>query len=360
MQYRKRIFTTTLALLFCVSTVVITNNADAQTTRDKLMSIRQQKNSVLNTLAAGNATLQNYQNQMKLSQQKIDALQQQVDKVSLLKQAAEAKEAVVQKKFDARLRSLYEQGEMGYMAVLLQSKSFAEFLSRFEYVRLVAQQDYALVQERQQATDDVQKQIDALNKLIADQEKEVQKSQTAFNQMIAQMKKSKDKLKQLQGMEDENENELIDINKGLIASGKLKFPFTGPIHRPMNVHITSPFGERWGRMHEGVDFGTQGKIGVPYYAAADGVVVESRVSSGYGWLITIYHGQYNGLPFYTRYAHSYPYEVKVKVGQEVHQGEQISSVGNNGHSTGPHLHFEVRIGNGARPPAYDPMKFFAN
>lgn len=339
---------------------MISNDADAKTKREQLMEIRQQKNSVMDSIAKGNTVLEKYNNQMKLNQQKIDEIQEQVDKVAVLKKQSEEKEVVFQKKFNKRIRKLYAQGEMGYMALLLQANSFNEFLSRFEYVRLVAQQDYALLQERKKATAQVQIQIDKLNKLVATQQKEVDKSKEAFDKMMAEIKKSKDKLKQLQGVEDANESELIDINKDLINSGKLKFAYTGPIHKPMSVPITSGFKFRWGRMHEGVDFGTQGRIGVPYYAAADGVVVESRVSSGYGWLITIYHGQYHGLPFYTRYAHSYPYQVKVKVGQEVSQGDQISSVGNNGHSTGPHLHFEVRIGYGSKPPAKDPMNYFAN
>ncbi len=360
MQNTKPIIAAALAFLICVSTVVMSDNVNAETSREKLMNVRKQKNSVLDTIAEGNETLEKYNNIMKQNQQKIEALQEQVNKVEVQKKEAEEKQAVVQKKFESRIRVLYEQGEMGFMALLLQAKSFNEFLSRFEYVRLVAQQDYALVKEKMEATAEVQKQIDKLNILIAEQQKEVEKSKAAFDKMMAELKKSKAKLKDLEDMEDANESEMIDLNLDLINSGKLRFAYTGPIHRPMSVPITSGFKFRWGRPHEGVDFGTQGKIGVPYRAAADGVVVESRVSSGYGWLITIYHGQYHGLPFYTRYAHSYPYQVKVKVGQEVSQGEQISSVGNNGHSTGPHLHFEVRIGNGSRPPAYDPMKYFAD
>jgi murein DD-endopeptidase MepM/ murein hydrolase activator NlpD len=359
LQNTKRILIVVALLLFA-STVVGSYDADANTSRQELLEVRKKKNSVLDNIAAGNSTLEKYNKQVKLNQKKIDDIQEQVDQVELLRKSSEEKEIKFQKKFNTRIRILYEQGELGYMALLLQSNSFGEFLTRFEYVRLIAQQDYTLLKERKQATAQVQKQIDKLNKLIADQQREVDKSKVTFDKMIAEIKKDKAKLKDLEGIEDANETELISINRDLINSGKLKFAFTGPIHRPMSVPITSGFKFRWGRQHEGVDFGTQGRIGIPYKAAADGVVVESRVTSVYGWLITIYHGQYQGLPFYTRYAHSYPYQVKVKVGQDVNQGDTISLVGNNGHSTGPHLHFEVRIGNGSNPPAKDPMKYFAN
>ncbi|MCH5585310.1 peptidoglycan DD-metalloendopeptidase family protein [Shimazuella sp. AN120528] len=361
MQRTKRILTATIAVLVCASIIVgSSTEVDAKTTREELMQIRKDKLKVMDSIASGNKTLEKYNAQMAASQKAIDDVQVQVDKVDVLKKQAEQKEEVYQKKFNERLRQLYERGETGYMSQLLQSNNFSEFLVRFEMVRLLAQQDYALLEDKKKATEQVQVQIDKLNQLIAKQQKEVDKSKDAFNKMMAEINKSKGKLKELQGMEDANESELIDINKALISSGKLKFPYTGPLQRPMDYPITSGFKFRWGRMHEGVDFGTQGKIGIPYRAAADGVVVESRVSSGYGWLITIYHGEYNGQPFYTRYAHSYPYEVKVKVGQEVTKGEIISAVGNNGHSTGPHLHFEVRIGYGAKPPAKDPMKYFGS
>lgn len=358
LQNTKRILSATIALLVGASTIIGGTEVDAKTKREELLEIREQKNEVLDSIAEGNKTLQTYTEQMKKSQKIIDDFQVQVDKVAVEKKNAEEKEVIYQKKFNTRLRELYENGEMGYMSLLLQAGSFNEFLLRFEYVRLVAQQDYSLLAQRKSATALVQKKIDNLNKLITKQQKEAEKSKVAFDKMMAIINKDKDKLKDLQGIEDANESELIEINKDLISSGKLKFAYTGPLQKPLAYPITSGFKFRWGRQHEGIDFGTQGKINIPYAAAADGVVVESRVSSGYGWLITIYHGEYNGLPFYTRYAHSWPYQVKVKVGQDVTKGEVISAIGNNGHSTGPHLHFEVRIGHGAKPPAKDPMGYF--
>lgn len=358
MQNTKRILTATIAVLVCASTIVgSSTEADAKTTREELMEIRKEKVKVLDSIADGNKTIEKYNAQMVASQKVIDDFQVQVDKVSVQKKAAEQKEVYFQKQFDKRLRELYERGETGYMSQLLQSNNFSEFLVRFEMVRLIAQKDYTLLEERKKATAQVQVEINKLNKLITKQQKEVDKSKVAFNKMMEEIKKDKGKLKELQGMEDANESELIQINKDLINSGKLKFAYTGPLQKPLNYPITSGFKFRWGRQHEGIDFGTQGKINIPYAAAADGVVVESRVSSGYGWLITIYHGEYNGQPLYTRYAHSWPYQVKVKVGQDVTKGEVISAIGNNGHSTGPHLHFEVRIGHGAKPPAKDPMGF---
>jgi len=109
--------------------------------------------------------------------------------------------------------------------------------------------------------------------------------------------------------------------------------------------VTSGFGMRWGRMHEGIDIGCA--YGAPNRAAAAGTVIYAGWMSGYGNLVVIDHG--NGLS--TAYAHAS--SLAVSVGQSVAQGQTVSYVGSTGHSTGPHLHFEVRV-NGV---AVDPLSY---
>ena len=125
-----------------------------------------------------------------------------------------------------------------------------------------------------------------------------------------------------------------DFYDGFLGNGQLGFPVA-------NIIISSHFGYRWGRLHEGVDL--TGPFGTPIFAAEDGVVVRAGPSQGYGCLIVIHHG--GGL--YTTYAHMYPDQIKVRVGQHVKRGQKIAEMGNNGRSvgrTGVHLHFEVRHG----------------
>jgi murein DD-endopeptidase MepM/ murein hydrolase activator NlpD len=102
---------------------------------------------------------------------------------------------------------------------------------------------------------------------------------------------------------------------------------------------------RWGSLHPGIDIGAG--MGTPIKAAASGRVIVAAYSGGYGNLVVIDHG--NGLA--TAYAHQS--RIAVSVGQEVSQGQVIGYVGSTGFSTGPHLHFEVRV-NGS--PA-DPMGY---
>jgi murein DD-endopeptidase MepM/ murein hydrolase activator NlpD len=109
---------------------------------------------------------------------------------------------------------------------------------------------------------------------------------------------------------------------------------------PASGTVTSRFGRRWGRMHKGIDIA--GPVGTPINAAADGIVVASGWSSGgYGNLVEVRHN--DGTT--TRYGHNS--RLSVAVGQVVRQGQQVAEMGSTGHSTGSHLHFEIRPSGGS-------------
>jgi len=121
------------------------------------------------------------------------------------------------------------------------------------------------------------------------------------------------------------------------SSSGLIWPVQGP--------ITSPFGWRWGRMHEGIDIGVG--YGTPIHAAAAGTVIYCGWESGYGNLVVIDHGG----NLATAYGHQS--SIAVSCGQQVDQGQVIGYVGCTGHCFGPHLHFEVRVnGNPVDPLGY--------
>ena len=116
---------------------------------------------------------------------------------------------------------------------------------------------------------------------------------------------------------------------------------------PLNGRLTSPFGPRWGRMHQGQDIAAP--TGTPIKAAKAGKVIKASGGGGYGNLTLIDHG--GGVV--TAYAHQSRFAAAE--GAQVQAGQVIGFVGNTGNSTGPHLHFEVRV-NGAQrnPRAYLP------
>ena len=106
--------------------------------------------------------------------------------------------------------------------------------------------------------------------------------------------------------------------------------------------VTSGYGPRGGSIHYGLDIAN--RIGTPIVSAMAGEVISSGPASGFGQWVRVRHG--NGLT--TVYGHIH--ESLVSVGQRVSAGQQIATIGNRGHSTGPHLHFEVhRSGSKINP-----------
>ena len=139
------------------------------------------------------------------------------------------------------------------------------------------------------------------------------------------------------------------INKNILEEKILKSPITQKVSkgtkpnsindvsylpRPAYGPITSGFGNRWGRMHNGIDIGVP--VGSPVKAVFDGTVTFSGSNGAYGQLVIIQHTD----GYSTYYAHNS--KLRVSVGQSVTQGQVIASSGNTGRSTGPHVHFEIR------------------
>jgi murein DD-endopeptidase MepM/ murein hydrolase activator NlpD len=109
--------------------------------------------------------------------------------------------------------------------------------------------------------------------------------------------------------------------------------------------ITTLFEMRWGTMHFGVDLAAP--EGTPYYATHAGTVILARVNGGYGNCVEIDNG--NGI--ITIYGHAV--ELVVHEGQKVKAGDQLGFVGTTGYSTGPHLHYEIKVNEGE----VDPIRF---
>ena len=153
------------------------------------------------------------------------------------------------------------------------------------------------------------------------------------------LKEMHQELTQLQGAASKQETSLetlieyFEDKRSLFASTPAAWPVRG--------WVTSPFGDRISpitgkeQFHEGIDIAVQ--VGTPVLAPADGVVVKACFESGYGNMVELSHGY--GLK--TVFGHNS--RLNVKVGQHVKRGDIISYSGNTGSSTGPHVHYEVRV-----------------
>ncbi len=116
---------------------------------------------------------------------------------------------------------------------------------------------------------------------------------------------------------------------------------------PTSGRFTSGYGARWGAMHEGIDIADP--IGTPVLAVMDGEVISAGGANGFGKWVRLRHDD-GSISVY-----GHVHTIDVSVGQRVTAGEQIATIGNEGRSTGPHLHFEIRPGDSP----VDPVDWFA-
>ena len=271
---------------------------------------------------------------------------------------------------DARVRAAYMDDPPDVVAFLVSASSFDELVDNVDFLQRLGAQDERIARlvagarDRTAAarlrTADTRRLQEATVSVIAARTDE---ARTARDRLIADRDRlaSTRVLKEsaLSGMRESREEYLREVNALAAQSAALAAqirdaqagsestagPSTAGLVWPVNGPVSSGFGTRWGRMHEGIDIAVA--AGTPIHAAAGGTVIYASWMSGYGNLTVIDHG--GGLA--TAYAHASA--ILVALGQHVSQGQTIALVGSTGHSTGPHLHFEVRV-NGV---AVDPLGY---
>ena len=329
--------------------------------KDELKEVRKEKINLLNDINEKYKEIERCKYIILKAKERIDEIEETAKPLQEEYNRAQQRFEEVDNLFKKRIRNLYQKNQNNYMLAIVTSKSFGDFLIRYELIRLIVGNDYKIVEKRKRALDDVARKKKNYDLKIMEQQKVIDETKKQYLKIMQNISlKSKD-LKSLKKIEELHEDELIKINLEEWKKKILRFPYTGSMIRPTKTKITSSFGYRFhpilrvSRLHTGIDF--EGPFGKPIYAVADGVVVSSKASPGYGWLLTIYHGEKNGKSVFTRYAHCYPYQVKVRLGQQVSKGQQIACIGDNGFSTGPHLHFEVRVGKGDNPPSVNPKNW---
>jgi murein DD-endopeptidase MepM/ murein hydrolase activator NlpD len=306
---------------------------------------------------------------LALHQKRLDALNAlfkfQTQRYAFLQEQFRKAEGVLNR----RLVEIYESDPASSLDIFLGSRNLNEALDQVEYLIDIGVQDrrianevsYARTQVRaaRAKTKKVRTNVRGETAVIAartNQAREVRDELVGARNDLADTKQQKlTDLSQLSTLDraDIGEIDALQAASAALAnriraaqsSAPTSAPSASGLVWPLSGPVTSPFGWRWGRMHEGID------IGVPYgtaiHAAASGTVIYCGWESGYGNLTVIDHG--GGLA--TAYGHQS--SIAVSCGQQVSQGEVIGYVGSTGHSTGPHLHFEVRV-NGS---PVDPMGY---
>jgi len=308
------------------------------------------------------AQLATIERDLALHEQKLDRLTElyRVETTRFL--SLKRQYEITVERLNGRLVELYEGGEPSTLEVLLSSRSFSDLISRSEYVdslriqdqRIAGQIGPAKAQARAQRlrTRRFRAVVAAETRTIAVRTAQVRSVRETLLSQKHQLASARSNRRESLIKIDESKREFLHEAAGLAqasaalasrirsASGSYsppgdRTPSAAGLIWPVNGPVVSPFGMRWGRMHEGIDIGVP--YGTPIHASASGRVVYSGWMDGYGNLVAIDHGR--GLS--TAYAHQS--RIGVSVGQTVSQGQVIGYVGCTGHCFGPHLHFEVRV-----------------
>jgi murein DD-endopeptidase MepM/ murein hydrolase activator NlpD len=270
----------------------------------------------------------------------------------------------------ARLVAIYKADQPDMMSVILESDGFNDLLVRADYMSAIGHQDSVIVDRvRELKRKSAQKRLLLVvlksKAEVAVQEIETKQRVLEETRAAIQARESdlaaarKYKFGKLGNVREHRQDLEGDLRALQAASAQVTNQLqgagpapAGPIRQggggyiwPVNGSVVSPFGQRWGRLHAGVDIAAP--AGTPIRAAASGTVAMAGWMGGYGQYTCIQHG--GGMA--TCYAHQS--SIAVGSGASVKQGQVIGSVGCTGHCFGDHLHFEVRI-NGS---PVDPMGY---
>lgn len=269
-----------------------------------------------------------------------------------------------------RMVAMYESGETSYLDVLLSSTSITDFISNYYLVSEVTQYDSELLVNIQKQKE----QIGASKVELENGKKELTESKASKESVSKQLKSAKaskdakvsqlsEEEKKLQAEIEELQKDNAEINKKIQAmqaqiaaqAKKTSSRSAAGFIKPVNSYITVGMYYPSGGYHGAVDYGASGINGMPVYAVADGIVVTTKaLTTSYGNYIILYHPSSN---LYTLYAHGQAGSICVSELQTVKQGQKIMNVGSTGHSTGPHLHFEVRTSPGYYSNRVDPRSY---
>lgn len=401
-----------LVIMFINNISLGVSSQDSQELQDKIDKTKEQLNDVNTTKTDTEKQVDNIQTKIDEYQGSIDSLNDQLDTLNTNITENEKKLEEQQKTYDKnselldqRLVTIYENGSVSYLDLLLSSSSLTEFISNYYLISELASYDLDLLEQIQNE----QKQIEKTKKSLENDKAEIEtlKSEKEVKtQELNATKQEKEKyIDDLEGEAKDLQADLAQFEKDKAAidkrleeianannnnnssnsggnssggssggsSGTSAKGYICPIPGLSKANITCGFYGYSG--HGGADFG--GNYGKPIVAAKSGTVVISETLTGtipnydlngnligkyrsYGEYIAILHDDGN----ITLYAHGKPGSRLVKEGQKVSQGQQIMTVGNTGNVSprptpsnpkgGAHLHFEVRVNGSQR---VDPAKY---
>lgn len=392
-----RIAAVLLSTTMLASVPLTTIYAEDEDLNNQLSGIQQQLEEAGNKKANAEVTITNVSEQLHQIQVELDqatanlksyeqqrmAVENEIVKNEKLLAEAQARLATREGVFNKRVRDIYINGRLSYLEVIIGAKDFSDFANRVEMLKRIIDADIKLISsiktEREEITQrkaeleaDRAKVVELENK-AREAQALIQKKKDEQSAILAQAQNDKATAEQMEADLQASSNAIRALLQQRAAEraaaaaaaaqaaqsggggggggGYTYVQGTGQLAWPVSGVITSDFGWRnhpiFGRQifHSGIDIGVD--EGTPVHAADAGTVVYSGWMDGYGYAVVIDHG--NGMS--TLYGHNS--SLAVSEGESVSKGSVIAYAGSTGNSTGPHVHFEVRInGDPVDPQGY--------
>lgn len=347
--------------------------------QSNLEDVKEEKSETQQQVNDLSSKISEYQSQIDELDSKIGDLNSKIEEAQNQLQQKQEDYEKNKKLAEERLVVMQEEGDTSYLDFILKSSSLTDMISNFYLSSEVANADIELINK----IDNEKKEVEKAKTELEDSKRDLDTSkaekqgvstqlQAAKNEKSAQVAKLSDDQKQIEEELDELQEANKQIQKEINAnvakyqaqivalnkknnsssknnssnnsgnsgnSGNYNGGGSGVLARPVaSGSITAGMYYPSGSYHGAIDYGVP--AGTPVYAAADGVVIKTaNLTTSYGTYVVIQHA--NGLQ--TWYAHGTSGSICVSEGQTVSRGQQIMKSGNSGHSTGAHLHFEVRV-----------------
>ena len=330
---------------------------------DQIAVVTSKIRALQDDVDSATARLGQLESVLELHQRKLDRLNElyrlQTRRLVFLQRQHRSAE----RRLGKRLVDIYTSEPTSALAVVLEAGNFSDLLDQLEYLNEIGSQDKRIATEvenakvkmtaTRNATRRTRAQVAETTRAVAARtaEQRAVRDRLAWSQReLATARRDKrealsdvredkqqalDHMAELQAQSAALASRIRSAQSSAVVPGPTGSPSAAGFIWPVHGVLTSTFGWRWGRMHEGIDLAVP--IGTPVVAAASGTVIVAGWMGGYGNLVVIDHG--NGIA--TAYGHNT--SLAVGYGQSVAQGQLISYSGSTGHSTGPHVHFEVRV-----------------
>jgi murein DD-endopeptidase MepM/ murein hydrolase activator NlpD len=337
--------------------------ANKERIRQQLRKTKHLANVVVGDIERVDAKLVNVQSALEQTTTRLEDSRKEQGDLRVQLSSATKRLGQMKERVRTRLREMYMEGKGSVVSALIGVKSVGDIASRKYLLEMIAEHDHRLFEEYTDLRDTVANaklRQDALVRRISglaadqrSQEDSLQDVRQEKKEVLSELRQKQGELQRLLAQFQADENSIASQIRAYQArsraGGTIKLPpFSGRFSAPVRARMTSPFGYRYHpilkvrRLHAGVDFGASS--GTPIKAAADGVVIAAQYMRGYGNVVMIDHG--GGLS--TVYGHCS--RLACSSGQRVTRGQHIANVGSTGMSTGPHLHFEVRVNGRAVNP----------